>query len=96
MTNQYVNSECFFIHGIPEAILEMLAAENNAMAAECGYSCASYHTGYLETTSIGINMTEQLVLPQIYIFIKKFWLPFSCRQAIAWTNVDSSLMMFFF
>ena len=29
MTNQYVNSEYLFIHGIPEAILEMLAAEND-------------------------------------------------------------------
>ena len=30
ITNQYVNSEYLFIHGIPEAILEMLAAENDA------------------------------------------------------------------
>ena len=28
--NQYVNSEYLFIHGIPEAILEMLATENDA------------------------------------------------------------------
>ena len=27
--NQYVNSEKLFKHGIPEAILEMLAAEND-------------------------------------------------------------------
>ena len=30
LTNQYVNSEHSFIHGIPEAIREMLAAENDA------------------------------------------------------------------
>ena len=30
VSNQYVNSEYLFIHGIPEAILEMLAAENDA------------------------------------------------------------------
>ena len=30
-TNQYVNSEYLFIHGIPEAILEMLATENDAV-----------------------------------------------------------------
>ena len=30
ITNWYVNSEYLFIHGIPGAILEMLAAENNA------------------------------------------------------------------
>ena len=41
------------------------------MAAECGYNCSSYRIGYLETTSIGMNMTKQLVLIQIYIFIKK-------------------------
>ena len=30
ITNQYVNNEYFFVHGIPEVILEMLAAENDA------------------------------------------------------------------
>ena len=30
ITNQYVNREYLFIHGIPQAILEMLAAENDA------------------------------------------------------------------
>ena len=30
ITDQYVNSEYLFIHGIPEAILDMLAAENDA------------------------------------------------------------------
>ena len=30
ITNQYVNSEYLFIYGIPKAILEMLAAENDA------------------------------------------------------------------
>ena len=30
VTNQYVNSQYSLIHGIPEAILEMLAAENDA------------------------------------------------------------------
>ena len=39
------------------------------MTAECGYNCASYRIGFLETNSIGMNMTKQLVLPQIYIFI---------------------------
>ena len=29
-TNQYANSEYLFIHGIPEAILEMLGPENDA------------------------------------------------------------------
>ena len=41
------------------------------MAAECGYNCPSYRIGYLETTSIGMNMTKQLVLTQIYIFHKE-------------------------
>ena len=39
------------------------------MAAECG---SSYSIVYLETTSIGMNMTKQLALSQMmYIFIKK-------------------------
>ena len=43
------------------------------VAAECGYKSSSYHIGYSEATSIGINMTKQLVLSQIYVFIKKSW-----------------------
>ena len=43
------------------------------MAAEYGYKCSSYNIGYLETTNIGLNMTKQLLLIQLYIFIKKIW-----------------------
>ena len=41
------------------------------MAAECGHDkCSAYIIGYLETTSIGMNMTKQIVSTHIYIFIK--------------------------
>ena len=64
ITNKYVNSEYLFIHGIPESILK-----ETPMPAECGYKCSSYHINNLKTTSIGMNMTKQLVLTQIYIFV---------------------------
>ena len=44
------------------------------IAAVCGYDrCSSYLTGYLETTSIGMNMTKGIVLTWMYIFMNKLW-----------------------
>ena len=41
------------------------------MAAECSYDkCSTYIIGYLETSSIGMNMLKQIVLTLIYVFIK--------------------------
>ena len=39
------------------------------MAAECGYDkCSFYRIRYLETTSVGMNIIQQIVLNLIYIY----------------------------
>ena len=36
-------------------------------ADKCGYNkCSSYFDGYSETISIGMNITKQIILTQIY------------------------------
>ena len=42
------------------------------MATEYGYKCSSYRIGYLETTSIGMNMTKQLVFKSNTYFHEEF------------------------
>ena len=45
------------------------------LAAKWGYGkCSSYLTGYLETTSIGMNIEKQIILTVISSFKKKSWL----------------------
>ena len=62
------------MQGIPEAILKMLAQKMTPMAEKCSYNkCSSYFHGYSEATSIGMNIAKQIVLTQIYIFIRKLW-----------------------
>ena len=43
------------------------------MAAVCGYDNVHLTIGYLETTSIGIQMKKQIVLTWIYISMMNLW-----------------------